>query len=277
MNELKFLSIEEIAKIVYEFCKTNNITYIREDVLVRKITSGNANNSMQDLKENYNLDENGWGKDEEASNATLNSLVEVSVFTYSISTHFYEAISLLIEECKAYREELDDDDDFAYITFFLTENEVESIRLLRSTAEIFAKKIYDFCKTNNIECIKKEELSDIIKMEDDKILNIIINALVNKDMAKLVFENNNWYIIFYLTENDIQLNKNAKEMVGLFAKGICDYCKENDIESIEEKELCNKMDIESDGIFIEAKKYLKVHHLARLYIQDGKNYIEIYP
>ena len=46
MNEMKIPKEEELAKVVYNYCKTNNITHIREDELVRRIVDDNMDNHL---------------------------------------------------------------------------------------------------------------------------------------------------------------------------------------------------------------------------------------
>lgn len=276
MSEMRMPSIEELAKIVYEYCKTNNISYIREDVLVKRIMDEHTQDNLQMLKENYNLDE-GCGEDEESSNAILDNMVNSLLFLYRFSKRFYNIINVLIEECKADREKRDED-KFYYLTFYLSDFEIESIKLIRSSMEIFAKELYDYCKTNNIECMPKDKISSIINVDDDKIIDKVIEILIKRDMVNTTWLDNNYYIIFYLTENRIELNKNLRLMIEKYAEYILEYCNTNDITYIGKDELQRKMEIDDDDMFSMMLDYLVERHLADIENndEDGKIYITIY-
>lgn len=69
MKELRMPNEEELAEVVFKYCRTNNITYIREDELVKKIADEEMKKNIEQLKNEYNLDEKGWGKDKESQDA----------------------------------------------------------------------------------------------------------------------------------------------------------------------------------------------------------------
>ena len=116
MDEMRMPSNEELAEIVYKYCQTNNITYMREDELVKNITDNEMKNRFAMLKENYNLDEKGYGEDEESSKAVTICMGNLLMFSFKLGKRFYDVIDILIEECKADREKREGE-KFYYLTF----------------------------------------------------------------------------------------------------------------------------------------------------------------
>ena len=104
MNEMKIPKEEELAKVVYNYCKTNNITHIREDELVRRIVEDNMDNHLGILKNNSDLDKNILKEDSKLYDEFINNLGNHILFTYKLSKRLYDIIDILIEENKASRE-----------------------------------------------------------------------------------------------------------------------------------------------------------------------------
>ena len=95
MDELmKMPTEQELAEVVYKYCRTNNITYIREDELIKKIVDEEMQKNRNMLEENYDLDEKGWGEDQEADDAITFSLAKYAMFTYKLSKRFYDIIDI---------------------------------------------------------------------------------------------------------------------------------------------------------------------------------------
>lgn len=274
-------SNEELAERVYKYCKDNNISYIREDVLISKIVEKEQENTFKMLKENYNLDEKGYGKDKESSDALTVNTGNLLIFSYFLAKRFYDVIDILIDESKAERE-IKMGEKFCYIILYITDFEVESMKLVKSSAEIYAKQIYNYCKENNIKCIKPMELEQIFDiLEDDKLLKLVQYILQKNSMMKthIVVETLDLYWIFFLTEDEIQLNKNAELMIKKYAEHVLEYCNENKIEYIEKNELQNILELnDNNEIFDEILDYLVPRHLAdeETNEEDNKVYITIY-
>lgn len=279
MDELmKMPTEQELAEVVYKYCRTNNITYIREDELIKKIVDEEMQKNRNMLEKNYDLDEKGWGEDQEADDAITFSLAKYAMFTYKLSKRFYDIIDILIDENKASREKRDGERLY-YLTFYLIPMEIESIKLVKSTIEILANDLYNYCKENNIEGLKKDDIKNIINLDDNVMIDKIIDYLVKKDMVRLYLMEDKCFLIFFLTESKIQLNKNMRLMTKNAAELFLDNCIQNDITYVEKGELQKMMDAEdSDAMFKAMLDYLVERHLAdeEYNPEDGKNYIRMY-
>lgn len=276
MDEMKIPSVEELAEIVYKYCKTNNITYIREDELVKKIADNETQNMFSILKEKYNLDEKGYGEDEESSEAVTIYMANLLMFSFRLSKRFYEIIDILIEECKADRKKREGE-KFYYLTFYLTPSDIEAIKLCQSSIEIMAKNLYNIVKENNVERIEKDRLESILNLDDKIISDKILNFLVNKDMARICFIEDENYIVFNLTETKIALNKNMRLMIKNLAESLLNSWNEEKIEYIEKDEL-QKVSELNDAIYEDVLDYLVTRHLVDIEEndEDGKVYVRVY-
>ena len=276
-KKLKMPNEEDLAEIVYKYCRTNKISYIREDELVKRIVDEEMNNHLGMLKENYNLDENGWGKDKESSDAVTIGLGNYLMFAYKLTKRFYDVIDILIEECKADRDK-EEGEKLYYLTFYLTPLEIESIKLVRSTIEIFANDLYNYCKDNNIEYLKINEVKSIIDLADDVMVDKVIDLLIKKDMVRIHWIEDECYLILLLTESKIALNRNMRLMIKNLTEAFLDQCNQNDITNIEKEELKRTMEVEDDRIYELMLDYLVERHLADVDYnsEDGKEYVTIY-
>lgn len=276
MDEMKMPSVEELAEIVYKYCKTNSITYIREDELVKKVADNEIKNRFSILKEKYNLDEKGYGEDEESSEAVTIYMTNLLMFSFRLSKRFYEIIDILIEECKADREKREGE-KFYYLTFYLTPSEIEAIKLCQSSIEIMAKDLYNIVKENNVERIEKDRLESILDLDDKIIIDKILNFLVNKDMARICFIEDENYIVFNLTETKIALNKNMRLMIKNLAESLLNSWNEEKIEYIEKDEL-QKVSELNDAMYEDVLDYLVTRHLVDIEEndEDGKVYVRVY-
>lgn len=279
-NDLKMPTEQELSEVVYDFCKKNKITYIREDELVRKILDEEMNTKFKTLQENYNLNENGYGKDDESSDAVTTSLVMYMMFGYKLTKRLFDIIDILIDECKVERKKIEGERLY-YLRFYLYPLEIESIKLAKSTTDIFANDLYNYCKTNNIEYLKKDDVNNIIDFNfDDDMIDKIIDVLVKKNMARtfLLEDTDTCCIVFALTETKIKLNENATLMIKNLAELILDHCNANEIEYIEKVELLDMFGLEDDRIFEQVLDYLVKRHLAdeKENPEDGKSYIQFY-
>ena len=278
MDEMRMPSNEELAEIVYKYCQTNNITYMREDELVKNITDNEMKNRFAMLKENYNLDEKGYGEDEESSKAVTICMGNLLMFSFKLGKRFYDVIDILIEECKAVREKREGE-KFYYLTFYLTPLEIESIKLVKSTIEILANDLYNYCKNNNIEYIKVEEIKNIIDFDDEIMIDKVVDFLIKKDMARIHWIEEECYLILLLTESKIALNRNMRLMIKNVAEAFLDQCNQNDITNMEKEELKRTMKVEDDTVYEFMLDYLVERHLADIDYnsEDGKEYVTIYP
>lgn len=278
-NDLKMPTEQELAEIVYDYCKKNKITSIREDELIKRISEDEIQDNMEQLQENYSLDENGWGKDEESSNAVTITLGKHLMFTYKLAKRFYDIIDILIEENKAERIKVEGERLY-YLDFYLNPLEIESVRLVKSTIDIYANDLYENCKTNNIEYLKKDEISNIIDLNDVKMIDKIVELLVKENKARtfILKDSNICCIMFALKEKDIKINENIKLMIKNLAELLLDKCNENQIEYIEKDEFKKLTDTDDDRTFKYLLDYLVERHLAdeEYNTEDGKKYIRIY-
>ena len=164
------------------------------------------------------------------------------------------------------------------MTFYLTPLEIESIKLIKSSIEILSDELYNYCKTNNIKWLNKEEVKKVINIDDDKMIDKVIDALVKKDMVKIYCEEDKSYFIFYIKESMVAINKNLRLMIKNSAEMLLDYCIQNEIECIEKVKLQKIMEMDDDEIFGAILDYLVERHLADVDYnsEDGKSYITIY-
>ena len=142
-----------------------------------------------------------------------------------------------------------------------------------------ANDLYNYCKENNIEGLKKDDIKNIINLDDNVMIDKIIDYLVKKDMVRLYLMEDKCFLIFFLTESKIQLNKNMRLMTKNVAELFLDNCIQNDITYVEKGELQKMMDAEdSDAMFKAMLDYLVERHLAdeEYNPEDGKNYIRMY-
>lgn len=197
------------------------------------------------------------------------------MFTYKLSKRFYDVIDILIDECKANREKKEGERLY-YLTFYLNPLDIERIQLIKSRAEIYAEDLYNYCKTNNIEYLKKDELSSIMDATD-YMIDKAVDLLMKKYMIDICWIDNNCYLIFFLTQSKIELNKNQKLLIKNLAESLLDICNQNDIKYLELDELKNY--VETDDDLIEKMlNYLTERHLADIQknIEDGKEYLCFY-
>ena len=277
MNEMKMPKEDELAKVVYNYCKTNNITHIREDELVRRIVDDDMDNHLEILKNSSDLDKNFLKEDSKVSDEIISKIGNHLLFTYKLCKRLYDIIDILIEENKASREKREGERLY-YLTFYLTPLEIESIKLSKSSIEILSDELYNYCKTNNIECLNKEEVKKVINIDDDKMIDKVIDALVKKDMVKIYYKEDKSYFIFYIKESMVALNKNFRLMIKNSAEMLLDYCIQNEITCIEKVKLQKVMKTDDDEIFDSILDYLIERHLADVDYnsEDGKSYITIY-
>lgn len=277
MNEMKMPNEEELAKVVYNYCKSNNIKHIREDELVRRIVDDNMDNHLGILKNSSDLDKNCLKEDSKLSNEIINKIGNHILFTYKLSKRLYDIIDILIEENKASREKREGERLY-YLTFYLTPLEIESIKLIKSSIEILSDELYNYCKTNNIKCLNKEEVKKVINIDDDKMIDKVIDALVKKNMAKIYCEEDKSYFIFYIKESMVAINKNFRLMIKNSAEMLLDYCIQNEIECIEKVKLQKIMEMDDDEVFDAILDYLVERHLADVDYnsEDGNEYITMY-
>ena len=262
-NDLKMPTEQELAEIVYNYCRNNKITYIREDELITKIVDEEMEKNKKELQANYDLDEKGWGKDKESSDAVTITLGKYLMFTYKLTKRFYDVIDILIEECKANRNKIEGERLY-YLSFYLSPLEIESIKLVNSTIDIYANDLYNYCKTNNIEYLKKEDVISIIDLDSSDMIDKIIDSLVKNNKARtfIIEDKNILCIMFALTESKIKINENIKLMIKNSAELLLDQCNEMDDEKV----------------FRSILDYLEERHLAdeEYNSEDGNNYIRIY-
>lgn len=277
MNEMKMPNEEELAKVVYNYCKSNNIKHIREDELVRRIVDDNMDNHLGILKNSSDLDKNCLKEDSKLSNEIINKIGNHILFTYKLSKRLYDIIDILIEENKASREKREGERLY-YLTFYLTPLEIESIKLIKSSIEILSDELYNYCKTNNIKWLNKEEVKKVINIDDDKMIDKVIDALVKKNMAKIYCEEDKSYFIFYIKESMVAINKNFRLMIKNSAEMLLDYCIQNEIECIEKVKLQKIMEMDDDEVFDAILDYLVERHLADVDYnsEDGNEYITMY-
>lgn len=276
-KDFRMPSEEELAEIVYKYCRTNNIKYIREDELVKKIVEEEQNNHLEMMKDNLDLDENGWGEDKESFDAITIGLGNYLMFAYKLTKRFYDVIDVLIEANKASREEKEGE-KFYYLTFYLSTYEIESNRLYKSTIEIFANDLYSYCKENSIEYLKMDDVKNIIDLDDDEMIDKAIDVLIKKDKAMIHWIEDECYLIMFLTESKIALNKNVKLMIKNAAEAFLDTCNQNDITYIEKEKIKETMGAGDDTTFELMLDYLVERHLADVDYneEDNKEYITIY-
>lgn len=278
-NDLKMPTEQELAEIVYNYCRNNKITYIREDELITKIVDEEMEKNKKELQANYDLDEKGWGKDKESSDAVTITLGKYLMFTYKLTKRFYDVIDILIEECKANRNKIEGERLY-YLSFYLSPLEIESIKLVNSTIDIYANDLYNYCKTNNIEYLKKEDVISIIDLDSSDMIDKIIDSLVknNKAQTFIIEDKNILCIMFALTESKIKINENIKLMIKNSAELLLDQCNENNIEYIEKQELQKEFGMDDEKVFRSILDYLEERHLAdeEYNSEDGNNYIRIY-
>ena len=278
-NDLKMPTEQELAEIVYNYCRNNKITYIREDELITKIVDEEMEKNKKELQANYDLDEKGWGKDKESSDAVTITLGKYLMFTYKLTKRFYDVIDILIEECKANRNQIEGERLY-YLSFYLSPLEIESIKLVNSTIDIYANDLYNYCKTNNIEYLKKEDVISIIDLDSSDMIDKIIDSLVKNNKARtfIIEDKNILCIMFALTESKIKINENIKLMIKNSAELLLDQCNENNIEYIEKQELQKEFGMDDEKVFRSILDYLEERHLAdeEYNSEDGNNYIRIY-
>ena len=278
-NDLKMPTEQELAEIVYNYCRNNKITYIREDELITKIVDEEIEKNKKELQANYDLDEKGWGKDKESSDAVTITLGKYLMFTYKLTKRFYDVIDILIEECKANRNKIEGERLY-YLSFYLSPLEIESIKLVNSTIDIYANDLYNYCKTNNIEYLKKEDVISIIDLDSSDMIDKIIDSLVKNNKARtfIIEDKNILCIMFALTESKIKINENIKLMIKNSAELLLDQCNENNIEYIEKQELQKEFGMDDEKVFRSILDYLEERHLAdeEYNSEDGNNYIRIY-
>lgn len=278
-NDLKMPTEQELAEIVYNYCRNNKITYIREDELITKIVDEEMEKNKKELQANYDLDEKGWGKDKESSDAVTITLGKYLMFTYKLTKRFYDVIDILIEECKANRNKIEGERLY-YLSFYLSPLEIESIKLVNSTIDIYANDLYNYCKTNNIEYLKKEDVISIIDLDSSDMIDKIIDSLVKNNKARtfIIEDKNILCIMFALTESKIKINENIKLMIKNSAELLLDQCNENNIEYIEKQELQKEFGMDDEKVFRSILDYLEERHLAdeEYNSEDGNNYIRIY-
>ena len=208
MSEMKMPSAEELAEVVYKYCQTNKISYIREDELVKKITDNEMKNRNILKPKNDDLDK----KIEDSSDIDIENVGNFLMFAFKLSKRFYDIIDILIDECKAKRDKIEGE-KFYYLTFFLTPLEVDSIKLVKSSIEILANDLYNFCKTNNFKALGKDDIKNVIDVKDDELIDKVIDMLEKKGMIRLYKVENQNVLVFYLTDSKIQMNKNLKLMI----------------------------------------------------------------
>ena len=198
------------------------------------------------------------------------------MFTYKLAKRFYDIIDILIEENKASREKREGERLY-YLTFYLIPIEIESIKLIKSSIEILANDLYNYCKTNNIECLKKDDVKNVTDLDDEVMIDKVIDLLVKKDMIRIYWKEDICFLIFYLTESKVKLNKNMKLMIKNAAELLLDYCTQNDITYIEKGKLQRVMDMD-DELFKSMLDYLVERHLADVEYnsEDGNEYITMY-
>lgn len=271
-DKIKIPNEKELAEVVYNYCKTNNITFIREDELIRKITDDETNNIIID----YNLNDKLLSGDKEKFDESIIKICDFSMFTYVLSKRFYDIIDILIEENKADRKKKENE-KFYYLKFYLLPIEIETIKLIRSNREIYANELYDYCKKNNIEILRKNDIKHIINLKDEELINNIIDILVKKDLVRISWDKDNCFLIFLLAKNKIQLNKNQKLLIKNTAELILYYFTQNNITYIEKDSLQEGLEL-SDEIFNSLLDYLVERHLADIEYnsKDGKMYILMY-
>ena len=233
----------------------------------------------KELQANYDLDEKGWGKDKESSDAVTITLGKYLMFTYKLTKRFYDVIDILIEECKANRNKIEGERLY-YLSFYLSPLEIESIKLVNSTIDIYANDLYNYCKTNNIEYLKKEDVISIIDLDSSDMIDKIIDSLVKNNKARtfIIEDKNILCIMFALTESKIKINENIKLMIKNSAELLLDQCNENNIEYIEKQELQKEFGMDAEKVFRSILDYLEERHLAdeEYNSEDGNNYIRIY-
>ena len=278
-NDLKMPTEQELAEIVYNYCRNNKITYIREDELITKIVDEEMEKNKKELQANYDLDEKGWGKEKESYDAVTITLGKYLMFTYKLTKRFYDVIDILIEECKANRNKIEGERLY-YLSFYLSPLEIESIKLVNSTIDIYANDLYNYCKTNNIEYLKKEDVISIIDLDSSDMIDKIIDSLVKNNKARtfIIEDKNILCIMFALTESKIKINENIKLMIKNSAELLLDQCNENNIEYIEKQELQKEFGMDDEKVFRSILDYLEERHLAdeEYNSEDGNNYIRIY-
>ena len=276
-QDIKMPTSEEVAEIVYNYCKENDIGYIREDQLVHRITDDFNNKHLQELKEKYNLDEAEYGKDKEFTDDYTHQMMKIMFFAYKLGKRMYEILDILERECKVDRE-IKDGEKFEYLTFFLAEEDVKSMQLVKSSIEIMARKVYNYCKENNIKYIFKEDFGEITQFgKEEKMNNKVLKVLLENYQARIIKKEEKEYIVFFLNEDDIALNKNMRLMTEQLADSIYNYCTENEIENIEKEELMKSVDMDIEQ-FNDAIEVLKEHKSVdeEINSEDGKTYLAIY-